>query len=60
MDSKTRKATLYFLTSLSIEKFHDKRTQIGIRKAVSKINNRLNPSIPSVKLMFEKGIQEIS
>ena len=58
--SKERNAILYFLTLLSIEKFHDNSMQIGVKKAVSKTSSKLSPSTPSVSFMFENDIHEIS
>jgi len=51
--SNARKAILYFLTLLSIEKFHDNNIQIGVKKAVNKANNKPKPSIPKVTFMLE-------
>ena len=51
---------LYFLIFLSIEKFHERRRHIGVKKAVSKTKSKLKPSIPRVTLRLEKGIHPSS
>ena len=53
IDSKTRKAILYFFELISIEKFQDRRMQIGIRNAVSSTNSKLRPSTPKVTFMLK-------
>ena len=56
IDSNTRKAMLYFLEFTSIEKFQDNKTQMGIKNAVNKTNNKLKPSIPNVSFILKNGI----
>ena len=43
--------------SLSIEKFQDNKTQIGVKNAVNKDNSKLKPSMPKEKLKCEAEIQ---
>ena len=51
---------MYFFALPSIEKFHDNKTQIGVKNAVNKANNKLRPSIPNVTFIFENLIHETS
>jgi hypothetical protein len=44
---------LYFFASNSIEKFQESKMQIGVKKAVSIINNNASPSRPKVIVTLE-------
>jgi hypothetical protein len=60
MASRVKKAILYFLRLLSIEKLQESKIQTVVKKAVNKASKILNPSTPNNSLKLDEGISTTS